>query len=408
MTRVLPAVNPVSVGFGRRFVVAICTGSVLNPINSSIIAVALVAIGQAFGVGADRTAWLVSALYLATAVGQPTMGKLADRVGPRRVYLAGLALVAAGGLIGFLANAFGWVVLARVIIGLGTSAAYPVAITMVRQQSERLHQSAPGGVLGALAVAGQVTMAVGPPLGGLLIAAGGWRSIFLVNIPLALIGAALALLWLPTDEKPTVESSAGALHFVTGLTRMLVGNRALVATYLRYALTFLVTYSFVYGWTQWLEQSAGLSASAAGLVLMPSFVVAAVVSAIVSRHRAIWLPLLIGAVLLTVGSAALLMLTTSTPVWVFVVISVIFGVQNAMMVVANQAAMYAQAPAADTGTAAGLLRTFMYLGAIGAASLISVTYRDRATDASLHSLAVVLVGASILVVVMTVLNSRSR
>jgi hypothetical protein len=52
-------------GFSPKFVVAASFGSVLNPVNSSIIAVALVSIGRAFGVGADSTAWLVSALYLA-------------------------------------------------------------------------------------------------------------------------------------------------------------------------------------------------------------------------------------------------------------------------------------------------------------------------------------------------------
>jgi len=77
-------------------VVATSAGSVLNPVNSSIIAVALVAIGRSFGVGAAAVTWLVSALYLATAIGQPAMGRLADQAGPRRVYLAGLALVAAG------------------------------------------------------------------------------------------------------------------------------------------------------------------------------------------------------------------------------------------------------------------------------------------------------------------------
>ena len=60
-----------------------------NPVNSSIIAVALVSIGHAFGVGTSATTWLVSALYLATAIGQPTMGRLADLAGPRRVYLFG-------------------------------------------------------------------------------------------------------------------------------------------------------------------------------------------------------------------------------------------------------------------------------------------------------------------------------
>jgi MFS family permease len=181
------------VGFGPRFVAAVSVGSMLNPINSSIIAIALVSIGHAFGVGAASTTWLVSALYLATAIGQPTMGRLADRLGPRRVYLAGSGLVAAGGLIGAVGVSLSMLVVARIVIGLGTSAAYPAAMAMVRRQSERLRREAPGSVLGALAIAGQATMAVGPPLGGLLITLGGWRLTFLINLPLALIGAFLAL-----------------------------------------------------------------------------------------------------------------------------------------------------------------------------------------------------------------------
>ncbi|MGW1798566.1 MFS transporter [Streptomyces sp. NPDC001984] len=62
-------------------------GSVLNPINSSMIAVALVPIGIAFGAPPAETVWLVSALYLATAVGQPVIGRLVDMYGPRRLYL---------------------------------------------------------------------------------------------------------------------------------------------------------------------------------------------------------------------------------------------------------------------------------------------------------------------------------
>lgn len=110
-----------SIGFGRRFIAASSFGSVLNPVNSSIIAVALASIGRAFGAGAAATTWLVSALYLATAIGQPAMGRLADRLGPRRVYLG----------------------------------------AMVRQQSRRLHRETPGSVLGALAIAGQARWQLG-------------------------------------------------------------------------------------------------------------------------------------------------------------------------------------------------------------------------------------------------------
>jgi len=430
--------DPEDIGFGRRFVAATSFGSVLNPVNSSIIAVALVSIGHAFGVGASATTWLVSALYLATAIGQPTMGRLADLAGPRRVYLAGTAAVAVGGLLGYLGWSLGSLIAARIVIGLGTSAAYPAAMAMVRHQARRLNREAPGGVLGALAIAGQATMAIGPPLGGLLIAVGGWRLTFLVNVPLAVVGIVAVLAWLPADDQRVRAARgwdeldpAGLVLFAAALTglllflmslasprwwllgvtaallaaltarelrvrtpfldvRMLARNRALTTTYIRFGITMLITYGFIYGWTSWLEQSAGLSAADAGFLMMPSFVVAAVVSAFAARHSRVWPLLVAGAAALAAGSAGLLLLTGRSPLWLLLVISVVFGAQNGLNVVTNQTAMYAQAPADSTGTAAGMLRTFMYLGAIASASLISLSFGRAATDAGLHRLAVIL------------------
>ena len=80
--------------------------------------------------------------------------------------------------------------------------------------------------------------------------------------------------------------------------------------------------------------------------------------------------------------------------WLLLAISVVFGAQNGLNVVTNQTAMYAQAPADSTGTAAGMLRTFMYLGAIASASLISLSFGPAATDAGLHRLAVILTAAA--------------
>jgi len=80
--------------------------------------------------------------------------------------------------------------------------------------------------------------------------------------------------------------------------------------------------------------------------------------------------------------------------WLLLAVSVVFGAQNGLNIVTNQAAMYAQAPANSTGTAAGMLRTFMYLGAIASASLISLSFGHAATDAGLHRLAVILTAAA--------------
>ena len=111
-------------------------GSALNPINSSLIATALVPIAAAVHVSVGRTAVLVSALYLASAIAQPTGGKLAEEFGPRRVFLAGILTVLAGGLVGGFGQDLTTLVVARVLIGVGTSAGYPSAMLLIRRRAE--------------------------------------------------------------------------------------------------------------------------------------------------------------------------------------------------------------------------------------------------------------------------------
>src|SRR3982750_4324300 len=107
-------------------------GAILNPINSSMIAVALVPIAVAFHVLPADTAWLVSALYLATATGQPVVGRLVDRYGPRRLYLIGTSMVGVAGVLGLLAPDLRVLIASRVLLGLGTCAGYPAAMYLIQ------------------------------------------------------------------------------------------------------------------------------------------------------------------------------------------------------------------------------------------------------------------------------------
>lgn len=444
--------------FGWRFVAPLFTGSVLNPVNSSIIATALVPIARATHVTVGRTSVLVSALYLACSVAQPTAGKLSEEFGPRRVFAAGISLVLAGGLLGGLGGDLTTLLVARVLIGVGTSAGYPSAMVLIRRRAAVAGLDAPpGGVLGGLAIAGMSMIAIGPPLGGLLVGAFGWRAAFLVNLPVTLAALAMALRWLPRDEAPSVRRSAravvsrvdlaGIAGFGAALTallvflmslprpdwaalavavaasaalvawelraatpffdvRALVGNAALTRTYVRNGLTLLGVYTVLYGITQWLEAGRGYSAEQAGLLILPMGALAVVVSRPMSRRNLVRGPLVAAAVSMLAGSAGIALLGAHSPVVLIVAVTLLFGVTVGTTAVGNQTALYAQAPAGQIGTASGLLRTFTYLGSVASATVTGVVFRTDVTDRGLHTISAILVAVGVVVLTMTLLDRR--
>ena len=442
-------------GFDRRLLTPMVLGAVLNPINSSIIAVSLVPIGRALGEPPSRTAWLVSALYLATSIGQPVAGRLVDLFGPRRVYLVGATLAGLAGLLGTLAPDLGFLVGARVLLGFGTCAGYPAAMYLIRSEARRTGHDSPAAVLTTLAVAAQTIAVIGPTLGGVLIGLGGWRSTFAVNIPLALACLVLAVRRLPrrTRAAPTADDDPHradldlpgiglfavmltalllflmdlrtehwylpAVTLVAGVgfvlrerraaapfidLRVLAGNRPLLATYLRTLLTATVSYTFLYGFTQWLEDGRGLSATQAGLVLLPMFATAIAVSVTTGRRPQVRGKLLVGNLGQLAGCGLLLLLADRSSVWLLVGVVVVVGVPQGLLSLANQNALYQQALPDRLGSSAGLLRTCTYLGAIVASAANGAFLADGATTPGLHHLAGFVLAIAGLLLVVTLLD----
>jgi MFS family permease len=113
-------------GLGWRQLTVLVFGTPLNPLNSSMIAVALVRLHADFSVSLGVASWLVSGFYLSAAMTPPLEDRLADRFGPRWVFCGGLVIVllsgAAAPFVPPFVPAFGWLVLVRVLQALGTSA----------------------------------------------------------------------------------------------------------------------------------------------------------------------------------------------------------------------------------------------------------------------------------------------
>jgi MFS family permease len=446
--------------FPWRFNTPLFLGSALNPVNSSLIATALVPIADGLHVPVGQTAVLVTALYLASAIAQPTAGKAAQVFGPRRVFLTGIVLVGLGGLVGGFAQDLLTMLLSRVLIGLGTSCAYPTAMVLVRGRAMAAGLAEPPGrVLGGLQIAGAATGSLGLPVGGLLVGALSWRSVFFANVPVALIVLAATLLWIPRDapfdRTRTARQVAadldvpGILGFAAGMValllflydlptahwyllgitvvmgaalvawelraatpfldvRLLARNKALTRTYLRFGLVLLCVYVVLYGLTQWVEAVRGLSETASGLLLLPMTAVSAVVISPVSRRNLVRSPLIAAALTCGVASAGVLLLSSSSWIGLLIAITVVFGVAMGAVAAGSQTALYGQAPEGQLGTASGLLRTFGYLGSIGSSAITGIVFHTQVTDQGLHLIGWIMVGVSVVLILMTVADRTLR
>ena len=306
--------------FPKTFIMAMIFGVGLNPVNSTLISTALAPISHDLRIDAGRATLLISALYLTCAIAQPTAGKLSEIIGPRSVFMAGAALVMIGGLLGGFAPNLGVLLTSRVLIGAGTSCGYPAAMLLVRRRADRMGLAEPPSlVLSILAMVGLVLIAVGPPLGGLLVAFLGWRSTFFVNVLVGIITIVLGLASIEPDAKhehrmtvsffiahldvmglllfsitisallivlmslPTFDKVSGCVTVIALLAfvawelhaatlfvdvRSLAADSAMTLNSLRAMLTMLGAYVVVYALPQWLEDACHMNAGVSGMFII--------------------------------------------------------------------------------------------------------------------------------------------
>jgi len=382
--------------FGFCFVAPLALGSTLNPINSTMISTALTPIAMAFNATVAQTGWLIAGLYLTSAIAQPTMGRLADLFGPRRIYLISLMVVALAGVAGMLAPTLTLLVGARVLLGVGTSGAYPSAMRIFRSQADRRAMAPPRLAMAVLSFAGIATTALGPVLGGLITGSFGWHAIFTVNVPLALLTAGLVVLWVPKDTPHAATfrqlvqeiDLLGIVLFGAALTclmifllnldhplwwmlpisavfwalfighslkrcepfidvRMLARNVPLTITFLRVCLFLTIIYCILYGFAQWLQSSAHYSASAAGLMTLPMSIVAGICSLLAARTKGLRPPFVIAAIGGILGCVCLMLVHADTPAWFMATAAMFFGVPMGMASISSDAVTLEQDEAAE-------------------------------------------------------------
>ena len=184
---------------GRRTTgfIGLATASFLGCIDLTIVSTALPAITRDLTTTIGISQLVLSGFLTALAMFMVTAGRLGDRFGRRRVLLAGLAVFVVGSVAAALAPGIGWLIVARFVQGAACAVLYTGTSTLVEQlfpEGER------GRAVGWLYAVNGVGLAIGPVLGGLLVPAFGWSSVFWINVPFGLVAIVLILAAVPAPE----------------------------------------------------------------------------------------------------------------------------------------------------------------------------------------------------------------
>ncbi|WP_053960909.1 MFS transporter [Sulfobacillus thermosulfidooxidans] len=204
---------------------AATTGTFMVNVDSSVVNVALPVMQHQFSLSINILQWIVTAYLLVITGVLPVMGQLADRLGRRDVFIAGIAIFITGSLFCALSPSFGWLVSARIFQGVGGAMIMANVMAIVALIFSPQERGKALGMIGSVVAAGTLA---GPPLGGVLTAAFGWQSIFWINIPFGLWGLWGSYRYLPRFPKDEILRQQkfdwmGALMFLVSTSLLQFG-----------------------------------------------------------------------------------------------------------------------------------------------------------------------------------------
>jgi EmrB/QacA subfamily drug resistance transporter len=215
----------------RLLILVVCSMSLLIVgLDVTIVNVALPAIHRSLHASVSGLQWTIDAYTLTIACLLMLSGSTADRIGRRKVFQIGLVLFSLGSLLCTLAPTLELLVAARVLQAIGGSMLNPVAMSIIRNVFDDPRERAQAiGLWGAIF---GLSMALGPILGGALVDSVGWRSVFLVNVPVGVLAIVLTAAFVPESRAPRPRrlDPVGQLLVIAALASLtyaiIEGNRA--------------------------------------------------------------------------------------------------------------------------------------------------------------------------------------
>lgn len=400
--------------------------SFLLPFMASAVNVALPSIGADFAMNAVALSWVATAYLLGAAMFLVPLGRVADIVGRKRIFILGVSLFALISLALALSPSGGLLIGLRVLQGVGGTMTFATSMAILMSvfpASER------GRALGITTAAVYVGLAMGPFVGGFLTQHFGWRSVFFVNVPLgifilAVVFSKLKGEWREADgEKLDIPGSllyslallaiiygfsllpqfAGGALIVIGIAgmaaflkwetvarspmldlRLFRGNIPFIfsnlAAFINYSATFAVTFLL----SLYLQYIKGLSPQGAGMVLVAQPAVMALFSPVAGRwsdHQEPRVVASIGMTLTTLGLVLLVFLGDSTPLSYIVLALVVLGSGFGLFSSPNTNAVMSAVDKRSYGVASAVVGTMRLTGqtfSMGIAMLIFALILGRA------------------------------
>lgn len=415
-------------------VLTIGLGTLLNPLNSSMISVALTRLQHEFALTFADASWMISIFYIFSAAAQPVMGKLGDMFGPKRIFIAGLFIVAAASILAPFSPNYPFLLGCRALQAIGSSTLFPSGMSMVRTNITTGQAKA----LATLSIFSTTSAAFGPSIGGFLIASWDWQAIFIANIPFIILSFIMAIFILPNQGQGKFEmkrvdfggialfilSMVGLILFLLSLSQnirwwalpifiaaaigfyfheksqpepfidldSLTKNHNVSLIYLQFMFINLVYYGYFYGFPILLLQVLHYGEKDTGLIMLSlagfGVIVTPFVGRMIDRYGS-KLPLVMGSTILLIGTALLLTFNEGSPlIWLLIIMGVL-GMSNGFNNISMQTALYDHVEQEDTGSASGLFQTSRYLGSILSSSLLGIVFTGHLDFKHLHTVAIV-------------------
>ena len=423
------------------FLSAVATGTMLNPLNSSMIALALHSIQKDFQLSFATVSWLISTFYLASAVAQPVTGKIGDLFGRKKTFLIGLVLVALSAIGAPLSTSFLLLLGMRLVQSIGSSAIYPSGMALIRDNIKEKQASA----LAVLSIFASAMVALGPTIGGFLIVWGGWPAIFWVNFPFIIISFLLGWYMFPKDVKKDKEHlkrlfshmdfmgmiffAAGMvfflwfllsfetkIHYFSGIAgilffclfiwrelnvqepfidiRIFKSHPKLSMVYIQFILLNIFFYCLFFGLPSYFQEMLGLSVEKSGLLMLFMSGISIVISSVTGKwidRKGVYQPIVIGAFLSIVGGLSFTMFFVGSSYWGIGIILSIMGLSYGIGNVVLQVAMVKESPKEIVGTASGLFQTCRYLGSILSSIILGLIFGEEISAESMKVIGTVLI-----------------